>query len=491
MNQVLTPIVAGLLVIAGVTAGRAQVTVSQRETDDSFVHTLVISPAAEPQSALRYQFWPPLHVQKQTNAMPFFSRAVLMSTTTRLRNRDVELTPERYDRWFESDWKPEHGEEIDEFLSHYSDSLAELERATDCMLIDYPIVDASQSLEEIYALLLPEVQESRTLARLLRLRAKLEMHSGRWEDFTRTMQTMFRLSEMSGRAGNLLISRLVGMMIAGITLEAIEEASSIENCPNFYWALAALPEGLLDTRGAIDQEVQVIPNLAPGLAKNPDAPIGEVAARAKLREIIRSYSELRSMSFRKSDSETPSMSLLKAGLIVIATAEQSREYLRRETRWGDRVDELSDSECVLRAFAIEVDRNASNILKWTWLPESIRLQNSSRSEDEMRRISEKEFNPAAIVMNLILPATDAACRAEYRFKQSIARNATIQAIRDFAAQHDRLPESFDELTLPAWPDTFSNEPFGYELLTPRTVNLTRAERHHGDNATNLLLELTE
>lgn len=58
--------------------------------------------------------------------------------------------------------------------------------------------------------MLPEAHESRALARYLWLRAKLEMHSGRWDELTRTMQTMFRLAEMVGHAGDLLVCRLLG-----------------------------------------------------------------------------------------------------------------------------------------------------------------------------------------------------------------------------------------------------------------------------------------
>lgn len=496
MNRFLSPISVGLLMVTFPMTAQAEgrVSVNVSETNAVTDDPLMIIPAAEPVPALRYQFWPPLRVQKPTNAMPFFSRAVLMATTTRLQNSDLRITADRQDRWLDSNWKAEYADEIREFLSHYSDSLAELERATDCMHIDYPIVDSSLSLGEMYGLMLPEVQDSRDLAKLLRLRAKLEMHSGRWNEFTRTMQTMFRLSEMVGHVGDLLVSRLVAIAIVSVAVKTVQEASTQPGCPNFYWALASLPTGLLDVHSAIDQELQMLPNLTPGLATNPDTPVGAVAARAKLAEIIHVTNELQLLSESPSADQAESRAKLTGGLVVIAVAEQSREYLRAQTGWGDHADELSDSECVLRAFAIEVDRTTSNILKWNWLPDSIRLQNAGRSEDEMHRLmtlARSKINPAAMILNLVLPATAAACRAEYRGKQSIALQATVESIRDFAAEHKRLPESLDELALPAWPDPMTQKPFGYARTTPQTATLTRGEHHHGDEHTTSLLQLTE
>ncbi len=494
MNRLSRPAIITLMLTMGIVTGQMQVSANASEPDDPSGTRLVISPAAEPDPALRYQFWPPLNQQKPINAMPFFSRAILMATELRLRQSEYELNAGRDDRWLGSQWKPEYAEEVSEFLSPYRDSLAELERATDCMRIDYAIVDSSLSIDEMYQLMLPEVQESRSLARLLRLRAKLEMHSGRWDEFTRTMQTMFRLSEMVGHAGDLLISRLVALMIARITVETIDEATLVPGCPNFYWALAAVPSGLMDVRSAINQELQVLPNLTQGLAANPDTPIGAVAARAKLGEIIHAANELQLLSENPLADQAKSLSQLTGGLVVIAVADQSRAYLRNETRWRDQADELSDSECVLRAFAIEVDRATSNILKWNWLPDSIRLQNAPKGDVELRRLrklAKDEINPAAILLDLVLPATNQVNRAEYHGKQSIAFQATIHAIREFAAEHQRLPESLDELTLPAWPDPMTQQPFGYEQSTPQTSTLTRGEHHLGDKNTTFLLELTE
>lgn len=496
MNRFLTPVFVGLFVIMSATSGPAQINglIGDKESVDSTDNRVVISPAAEPDSALRYQFWPPQDQQQPADAMPHFSRAVLMATTTRLRDRDLFFNADRDARWLHSKWKPEYAEEIRDFLSHYDDALTELDRGTNCMQTDYSIVDSAVTIAEMYQMLLPEVQESRSLARLLQLRAKLEMRAGRWDEFTRTMQTMFRLSEMVGQAGDLLISRLVAIAIAGVAVETIQEASAQPGCPNFYWALAALPTGLLDVRSAIDQELQMLPNLTPGLATNPDTPIGAVAARAKLAAIIHVANELLLLSESPRADQAKSLSQLTGGLVVIAVAEQSRAYLRTQTGWGDQADELSDSECVLRAFAIEVDRATSNSLKWNWLPDSIRLENAGQSEDEMRRLrrlANSEINPAAIILNLVLPATTAACRAEYRGRQSIALQATIESIRDFAAEHERLPESLDELTLPAWPDPVTQHPFGYERMTLQTATLTRGGHHHGDEHTTSLLQLTE
>ncbi|WP_186774695.1 hypothetical protein [Allorhodopirellula solitaria] len=465
-----------------------------KTSDMSEVISLRLSPADEPADALRYQFWPPLDQQQPTNAMPFFSRAVLMATTTRIGNSEHQLTHDRHRRWFESPWQPEYEGELREFLKPYRNSLAELDRATDRMQIDYPIVDSTMALDKMYETLLPEVQETRSLARLLRLRAKLEMHAERWDDFTRTVQTLFRLSEMAGHAGEYLVSRLVGLAIANMTLQTIEEASSLKGCPNFYWALASVPSEFLSVRDALDQEILSVNKLARGLQTNPDTPIGAVAARAQLREIIQTVGKLKVLADGRSDDESPSLVQLQAGLVVVSLADESRHFLQTETRWRDCAQQLSDSECVLRAFAIEIDRTTANVLKWAWLPDSIRLQYAHSSSDSLRRLGKStsgEINPASCVISLVLPATSAACHTEYRWKQALATQATLQAIRDYAAEHQRLPESLNKLDLPAWPDAITGHPFLYHQSAPHTATLTRRERYSGDDIATFSLELTE
>ncbi len=481
----------GWILLALATSSAAQ-TIDESERE-SINHRTIIS-TAEPDPALRYQFWPPLQKRQSANAMPLYSRAVLMSTMTHSRGSELRLESDRDHRWLGSPWKDEYADEISEFLQYHENSLAELERATDRMQIDYVITESSLSVAKLYQTMLPEVQESRALARYLRLRAKLEMHSGRWDEFTRTMQTMFRLAEMVGHAGDLLVCRLVGIAIAETAIATIEEASSLDGCPNFYWAFASLPNEMLDIRRAIDQEMLVLLNLVPGLEKCPDTPIGPEASREKLSEIIDTFSQLMKLSGDPVAGKTEEIMPLVGGVAVIALAGSSRDYLRETTCWGEQANSLSDSECVLRAIAIQLHRATSDILKWTWLPDAIRQEASKKSDQELQRLNElakAERHPALMFMNLVFPATASAYRAEFRVQQSIAFEATIQGIRDFATKNKRLPKSLAEMDLPAWPDPMSQQPFGYESLQPSQATLTRAQRYPGDTATTFQLQLAE
>src|SRR5213079_1627925 len=51
-----------------------------------------------------------------------------------------------------------------------------------------------------------------------------------------------------------LIGGLVGVAVAGMTVEPLEEMIGQPGCPNLYWALTNLPVPLVDSRKGIEAE---------------------------------------------------------------------------------------------------------------------------------------------------------------------------------------------------------------------------------------------
>ena len=71
-------------------------------------------------------------------------------------------------------------------------------------------------------LLLPEVQQIRSLARALQVRFRAEIAQGRFDDAIRTAKTMFAISRHLGEHPTL-IGDLVGMAIASLAISPLEE----------------------------------------------------------------------------------------------------------------------------------------------------------------------------------------------------------------------------------------------------------------------------
>ena len=80
----------------------------------------------------------------------------------------------------------------------------------------------------------------RTLARALQVRFRAEVALGRFDDAIRTAKTMFAMSRHLGEHPTL-IGNLVGIAIAYVAIEPLEEMLEQPGCPNLYWALTNLP----------------------------------------------------------------------------------------------------------------------------------------------------------------------------------------------------------------------------------------------------------
>jgi len=477
--------------IASVSVAHPPASVAVGQSSDDPPTRKPITAAAEPDPALKYEFWPPASQRKEINATTLFSRAVLIEGQISTADRRGEVVRE-FEELIEGGWKPEHVAKVQTMLEPYAGVFSELERATDCMLVDYPIRDEELSLAESYGLILPEIQQSRQLARLLSMRAHVEMHRGDWKAFSRTIQTMFRLADIVRQAHESLVADLVSLAIVGLTHQVIEQASGVSDSPNFYWALAAVPTDIFETRSSIEYEVANVLGLLPGSSDLPDTPIGPIKARQLLSEMTNDLNRVLVEVYPSKTDSDPTVAPLIAGLMLLGMGEPSRTYLREATEWGDRADQLSNSEATLRAIVRQVRRKTDNYAKWIWLPPHLRRQHIDRADQVF--LEGEDFNvslnPTSVILKLLLPAVKAAGNASYRTHQTHTRLITLQAIR-MASMNGELPDDLNELVPPAWPDPVTNQNFDYQKTGKRTAVFTREKWYPNDSQTNLQLELVK
>lgn len=338
---------------------------------------------------------------------------------------------------------------------------------------------------------LPEVQNSRELARLLALEARLALAEGRFEDAIATLRTGVRLGDSVGAAGDLLIIKLVSIAITGMMLEQVEKASHLPGAPNLYWALATIPESTYEVRNAIEFESSFVSRVFPALTDLPRQSTDASDWRERLVSTIQGLSELNSSPTSPKKDVSPSVRLF-SGLAILGLAEHSRHQLIADNDDAETVEGMSPAEAVVRATAMSVERIEHNAVKWVLLPDSLREKAMERSEDFIEQQFDSGFpsDLASTMAGLLLPAAQAAESAEHRTARVIARLATVEAIRDYAATHEQLPESLEELTnLPAWPDPLSRKPFGYTRSSPTEARLTSTPSHPGDEKADVILRL--
>ena len=97
--------------------------------------------------------------------------------------------------------------------------------------------------EGIYVLV-PDVQELRSLSQALKVRMRAEVALGRFDDALRTAKTIFALARHLGEHPTF-VGNLVGFATATAAVGPLEEMLEQPGCPNLYWALTHLPDPLV------------------------------------------------------------------------------------------------------------------------------------------------------------------------------------------------------------------------------------------------------
>jgi len=162
-------------------------------------------------------------------------------------------------------------------------------------------------------------------------------------------------------------------------------------------------------------------------------------------------------------------------------ARPSRDYLAATSSWGERAFELSPPEAVLRATRMRLERVSDAWMKWTYLEPSHEPESLDRAEEALKQAT-KSGDPAIAMVTTLAPALKAASNAGKRSLQHRNHLLTTEAIRNYCATHDELPESLSDLNdLPPWRDPFTLKPFVYERTSPTTATFERAPRYSGDN----------
>jgi hypothetical protein len=269
--------------------------------------------------------------------------------------------------------------------------------------------------------------------------------------------------------------------------EVIEDAITQGDPPNFYWALASVPaQHIYETQEAIEFEGSLVSRMIKTVGKLPDAPIGEELARSKLRELMESNTAL-SQTIQPLEAPT---TMLLMGTLPIAVAEQSRQLLANTDQWKNRTEELSNSECVLRATVLEAKRTRDAWIAWSYLPDYLSEKYSDERDKFVNLNQDSLPGLAKMILMQILPAFDSVTAAELRGIQKHNLLQTLEALRMHAKQTGELPKTIENLRpVPALPDPITQKDFAYIRSSPTTATIQRSPTRQGDLKTKLKITL--
>jgi hypothetical protein len=416
---------------------------------------LSFSPAAAPAPALRYRLLPISSELRPGNAAPVYLR---------LRHEQQDETwtqiQEKHDAWNLLPLEKLPAREAREFVDRYR-TLTNLLRLgawrEECDW-GYPL--AEQRREQIF-ILLPDSQSMRQLARLLQLKARVEIAEHAYDQAIDTIETGIAMGRHVSSAPFIVN----GVAAAGICLgmlDRAEELISQPDAPNLYWALTALPRPLVSLRRGLETDQRLGENMVPELSQ-----IDESRSRAEWGVLVEKlYAELRDLA--KNLTGDPQVNAKLSALLALdldsfrtESLATSRDYLQNNRPIdARRLKLMSDDEVVARGLVAQYRDLRDDFFKFSYLPWR---DAKARTKEVEKRLKAITKGPLAVLAE-IQPNLPAFLDAEARCDRRVATLRVMEAIRLSMATHgSQLPDALGSITeVPIPDDPATGKPFDYK-----------------------------
>jgi hypothetical protein len=244
----------------------------------------------------------------------------------------------------------------------------------------------------------------------------------------------------------IIICHLVGLSIANSAFDNLELAIQVDDMPNMYWALAALPPTLQDLGPTVRWELW-----ATSTRLNEPLPaVGDESWTVIAHRFVEHFAEL--SSERYSDEE--------AKAIMSNIERLAKEALPKSLGFTEaEIQQMSSEERVMRWIYLQYCRLRTQIEPLTYQsPQQI------LAVKNMVELESKELLAATGAKSspypMVLPQGILSCR---NFERRVKFLQTIESLRHHASKRTGgFPASLDELELQAPDDPFTGKPFIYE-----------------------------
>jgi hypothetical protein len=420
---------------------------------------ITLHPAAAPTPALRYRLLPALHEMTPGNAADRYKQAV--ETMKKVRKATGDGGPEgELETWMDLPPAELPRDKARKLLDRYPEVFRLADQAARSEYCDWGFGERIR--QKGIATLLPELQEMRHLARLLALRARVEILDGHTDRAVRALQTGLAAAKHVGETP-VLIGYLVGVAMSTITARELELLLSQPGAPNLYWALTDLPRPFVDIRKPMEGERIGIYGTFPGLLEvvnNPNAgPMKPEQIKAGVDLLVNEFNVGKDYPTRA------------AIAVWVRTKHAAAKAALVAAGWPrEKVEKMPHLQVALLHSLQQYDRLLDEMLKWRNFPYVEAMKGLDQAERMLKEAKAKSMSPSGEVpaiplAPLLLPAVKKVFGAHARINRRLAALRCVEAIRLYAAAHGgRLPARLEDVKeVPVPSDPYLGKPFAYRL----------------------------
>ena len=407
--------------------------------------------AAVPRPVLKYRLLPTYLDRTAGNAAPIYSKVFLV-----LKDWPID---EKLIEWCEEtplDKLPIN--DVRKKLEPYVEILqqAEIAASRDRCDWDPPIRES----ENIFMIILPEAQGARNLARLLALRARVEMVEGKTDQASQTLRSLFALSRHTTQQP-FLISGMVGIAIQRLATSRVEELIQAADAPNLYWALTDLPAPLVDLRTGLEIEYAALHLVFPEMRDLRNADFADDQWDRLFEQLAKRLEKIAWM-IDDDDERKELIAAARQQGVVDGLYNDARSRLLERGEDRQSIDAMPKSRVVLLDIAESFEQARDEAFKALNLPYARAHKAFAEADEAIQQA--KNRGPGGQLAAMLLPAMSAAKLAAAVGQRHLEALRTIEAIRLYAAEHGSLPEQLiDVAAVPLPENPVTGKPFGYRL----------------------------
>jgi hypothetical protein len=435
---------------------------------------IVLRPAPAPVPALKYRLLPERSAQQPGNAAIFYHRAIEAMVQSRRvsvggpkqapgERPDEESVPE----WLAGSLATIPLDRARGWLDRNRRALREVELGARRLACDWGFDARTEGID----LVIDEIQQMRSLVRLVALRARISVVEKKPDDAVNWLQTGYAMARHVCQ-GPIFVQALIGVNVGFSLVKPTEDLIQSPGMPSLYWALADRPHPLLEIAPTLEGERFLLEREIPALRDLDGLPWSVAKVRVfadELQAKLYRFAEWRglgSLTWGEPETRDWFNRLGIAAMVAQAYPEAKRSLIARG-RTPAEVEAMPAVQVVFLETYQAYQAYRDDIFKWSGLPFPAAYEGMSRS---VGRLSEIRGKPLLSLFCSIFSSIQGGIMAEARLERRLDAIQSIEAIRLYAASHGRLPARLEDLNdSPAPLDPMTGRPFEYKLESGRAL----------------------
>jgi len=428
---------------------------------------VTIHPAAAPNPALKYHLLPTFLESTPGDAVPLYAKALVEHMETwrgicdeALYSKKSSSDLDNVEKWLETPLDKLPRDRVRKLVDSFGGSVkSQLELAVRREHCNW---DAPLRQGHVFEVLLPEVREFRHMARIVALRARLQIAEGKYTDALASLQTGYSMARQVAEQP-FVVTNLVGTVIAGMMSDQLLTLCQQPGSPNLYWSITELPSPWIDRWRSVRAEYDGAYLQWPELQAIRHAPYAPEQWNRVLQKVVSETVRYEMLDGGRhlSDKELAARSARVLARALKAVPKSKADLIAPGHTQKD-LDAMPPAQIVLVHALETYDRLRDDLLKWWHLPYWQAQEGIEAADRNLESAKKRELIP---MPSAILPTASSPLFAFVATDRQLAAIRCIEALRLYAATHDgNLPATLDEIKdVPIPLNPVTGKAFGYHL----------------------------